>query len=62
MFSDFRAVGAETRLIVRDRTRDLVLYDRWVNTMNAVEYAYEAPVAEDTAEIIRQAQRESVKI
>lgn len=43
VFSDFRAVGVRTYIkIVKD---DKTIYDGWIDTMNAVEYAYEAALS-----------------
>jgi hypothetical protein len=49
IFSDFRAVGVKTHVTIEqlaplDGATKQVLLDKWVNTMNAVEYAYETPV------------------
>jgi len=44
IFSDFRAVGVKTHIVIRSKVdQGEVLLDRWVDTMNAVEYAYVAP-------------------
>jgi hypothetical protein len=42
IFSVFRAVGATTRILVRRGGH--VVFDETIDTMNAVEYAYVAPV------------------
>ena len=43
LFSDFRAVGAKTRVTIRARPTGEVLVDTEVDTMNAVEFAYVTP-------------------
>lgn len=43
LFSDFRAVGAATRVTVLARPSGEVLVDTEVDTMNAVEFAYVTP-------------------
>lgn len=43
LFSDFRAVGVRAHVEIRARPGGRVLMDRWVDTMNAVEYAYVTP-------------------
>jgi len=48
VFSDFRAVGVRTHFTVTAKPsspsdKATVLFDQWVDTMNAVEFAYVAP-------------------
>lgn len=44
VFSDFRAVGVQTHVFLRERGTGKVLFDGIVRTRNALEYAYEPDV------------------
>ena len=48
IFSDFRAVGARTHVVITDRFDGSTVYDDWIDTLNAVEYAYVAEVNRNT--------------
>jgi hypothetical protein len=49
VFSDFRAVGVNSHVVVVHRASNTTRVDRWVSSMNAVEYAYEADLAADSS-------------
>lgn len=54
MYSDFRAVGVRAQVVIKQKHRiagqvdkETVIFDKVVNSMNALEYAYEPNVQAD---------------